>query len=119
MIKKLTFLFILLLIYSCNSVKHIDNKNTIIEKEILYDSIYFDKYHTVYTANDTIYIKDSIFLYKTHIHKDTLTIKDSVIFTNEIVVEKEIIDNKYKNFMYVLIGTNIITLLGLLYFKYR
>lgn len=62
-----------------NTTNTITHHDSIAEKFIyIHDTIYQDRYHSVTTQNDTVYIKDSIYIY---IGYDRI-IKDTVYITN-------------------------------------
>ena len=78
------------------------------QKEYKTDTIYRDRFHTEYMKGDTMYIHDSIFLYKTK--------HDSVLLTDTITqppvfIEKEL--TKKQNFL-IKSGVALWILLGLL-----
>lgn len=56
------------------------------------DSIFVDRWHTIYTKGDTVYIHDSIFLFKGKEANDTIYIK--VTTTDTIPAEPVIIEKQ-------------------------
>ena len=64
----------------------IDNSTTYTQYQYIKDSIYIDKWHTVYQKGDTIYKTDSIVKYKWYISNDT--IRDTII--SKSVIEKPV-----------------------------
>lgn len=67
--------------------------STVVEKEIVFDSVILEKYHFYDNINDTIIVKDSIVVLKSSVHRDSLFFRDTVVLQatehTESIREKE------------------------------
>jgi hypothetical protein len=112
------FILFILLCSSCKQIEYVNKSE--IETKIIYDSIYIDNYKYVENVNDTFYIKDSIRLYYFKSYRDTIIKYDSVFTTKNIIKEREVVDNQYKNRFYYSIIIILILLIILIYkIKYK
>ena len=57
--------------------------------EYKHDSIYIDRWHTVYTKGDTVYVYDSIWRDRWHTRHDTLCVNKSDTIYQQVVTEKK------------------------------
>ena len=118
---KKTYIFTLLCILCC-SCKHtsttiqtqdyITRTDTVYVSKILHDSIFTDRWHSITTSEDTVYVYDSVTLFRSLRVHDTLykSKTDTVYLTKEKVIQKE---NKsktssFKTFKIIFYGVVII-----------
>lgn len=80
---------------SCTSTKNLPNIDTIyvakteyIDK-IVVDSVWQDRWHTIYASGDTIYARDSIYVYKYKCTHDTLLLTDTLYKVKNVPYEVE------------------------------
>ncbi|MBQ0098824.1 MAG: hypothetical protein KBS62_07850 [Oscillospiraceae bacterium] len=80
---------------SCSSVNHLPATDTIyvtkteyVDK-IVVDSVWQDRWHTIYTSGDTIYARDSIYVYKYKCTHDTLLLTDTLYKVKNVPYEVE------------------------------
>lgn len=83
------------IVVSCTSTKNLPNIDTIyvakteyVDK-IVVDSIWQDRWHTIYTSGDTIYARDSIYVYKYKCTHDTLLLTDTLYKVKNVPYEVE------------------------------
>ena len=57
--------------------------------EYKHDSNYIDRWHTVYTKGDTVYVYDSIWRDRWHTRHDTLCVNKSDTIYQQVVTEKK------------------------------
>lgn len=103
MMKKIRYFISIVLILtgvlatSCQSEKYLPHQNdTIYVNKVEYitdrilDSVYIDKYHTIYQKGDTIYKTDSIIDYRWRLQHDTILVKDTVYKSKDVEKIKEV-----------------------------
>lgn len=80
------------LMMACGS-SEILSSSTVVEKEIVYDSVVLEKFHFFDNINDTVVIKDSIVVIKSSIHRDSIFCSDTVVLQatehSKSILEKE------------------------------
>lgn len=57
--------------------------------EIQHDSIYIDRWHSIYTKGDTVYIHDSIFRDRWKFRHDSIYFASTDTIYQQVVVEKQ------------------------------
>lgn len=77
-------LMLLALICNCKSWRHTATHDTIFvdkwrtEYSVRVDSVWNDRWHTIYTSGDTVYRFDSVALYRYIYKHDTINSRDSI-----------------------------------------
>ena len=112
--KKILLILLPILLVSCKTTERITYIHDTIDNSCIatvykYDSVYVDKWHTMYVKGDTVWRTDSIVRYKMQLVHDTLI--DSMYITKEIPVEKIVIE-KQKGFFWWLGWISLFLILG-------
>lgn len=66
------------LLMACRAPEIISS-STVVEKEIVFDSVVLEKFHFHDNINDTIVIKDSIVVFRSTTHRDSFFFSDTVL----------------------------------------
>lgn len=102
MLKRL-LIFIVLCFFGCKTlpppIPNTQHDSTRVHYDVLYDSIWVDRWHVVKEQGDTIWIHDSIFIEKWREKhtSDTICVRDSVPYPVEVTKEVRV-RNGYDKF---------------------
>lgn len=125
----IVFLFVVLVLVGCastrptitNSSSH-EQEHTIMQShsETVVDSTLIDRLREVITRNDTVYVKENVYIYKwrdrqvTDTVRDTLYINNTDTITNTIEVEKPIAPFVLKSCiaLWVILGVAILAIVA-------
>jgi hypothetical protein len=114
--KKLLYVFLLFLVFSCTTTKYVEVPVETIKIEyrekVKYDSIRVQDSIIINNNNDTVFIEKYKYIYKIIQQTDTVHIVDSIPKIQVVEVIKEV--NKLYNWQIILmiIGGSFIALLG-------
>lgn len=125
----IVFLFVVLVLVGCASTRPTttntssheqEHTNMQSHSETVVDSTLIDRLREVITRNDTVYVKENVYIYKwrdrqvTDTIRDTLYINNTDTITNTIEVEKPITPFVLKSCiaLWVILGVAILALIG-------
>lgn len=70
---------------------------------LIHDSVFNDRYHTIYTTGDTVYIHDSVSYNKWKIVHDSVYLHDTIYRYKDNPVEVVVYKNKYHWWLPILV----------------
>lgn len=93
-------LFLSLMVVGCKSAQPITTVTDTVYKTVydvkyktIHDSVFIDRYHTQYLQGDTVFYKDSIYVYMWKFKYDTINKHDTTYISNNNV-KTQIIEKK-------------------------
>lgn len=112
-----------------NATSTSSHRDSIAEKTIyIHDTTYIDRYHSVITSNDTVYIRDSIYIYveKDMQQHDTVYVtKTDTIQTEQTKIEYQEVEKPIAPFvrnsciaLWVIIGVAVLALVAWIVWKF-
>lgn len=103
--KKFLFAFAVLLLVGCRCQKEVPTQTVVVTEYKTVaktDSVYVDRWHTLTTKGDTIFLRDSVITYRYSARVDTLIVHDTVTQQVTVVETKEVTKGR-RPFVIVLI----------------
>lgn len=131
----IVFLFVVLVLVGCASTRPTitntssheqEHTNMQSHSETVVDSTLIDRLREVITRNDTVYVKENVYIYKwrdrqvTDTIRDTLYINNTDTITNTIEVEKPIAPFVLKSCiaLWVILGVAILAIVAWIVWKF-